>query len=231
MTDFELVFDNGGGILLQAENYCHDYYNNSHAKCSKPVCNCMQQLVEDIKALTEGIDPSEWQGNESEFRIEYDSQKENNGEYRWLYSADIINIINTVKTIEQRKEFFSNNVWGTAMREFWLMFFIHLYNYHGHFDTEESFAEICAEEISSLYDIDEKTVKDVLWDSWCNQPEPYDENLGYQEWIDYCQFVEETKNLAENLVENDNPKTLIKNADPFILQTLNKIQSMLVDKR
>lgn len=55
VRDFELLFDNGGGITLITPDYCHFYDRPDWA-------------AESVVALLNGADPSDWDGNEPEFR-------------------------------------------------------------------------------------------------------------------------------------------------------------------
>ena len=55
VRDFELLFDNGGGTLLLTPDYCHSYDRPDWAAA-------------DVAALLNGADPSDWDGNEPEFR-------------------------------------------------------------------------------------------------------------------------------------------------------------------
>lgn len=65
--NFELVFDNGGGMLLQTENYVHFYDNPSSMD--------VVQIADDIRAVlnapdgTHLVDDYGWEGNEPEFRL------------------------------------------------------------------------------------------------------------------------------------------------------------------
>jgi len=55
MPTFQLLFDNGGGVLLLAPDYCHAYDRADWA-------------ASDVAALLNGADPCDWDGNEPEFR-------------------------------------------------------------------------------------------------------------------------------------------------------------------
>lgn len=59
--NFELLFDNGGGITLITPDYCRAYDNPQHA-------------AYDTAALLDGADPQEWDGNQPEFRRERHSE-------------------------------------------------------------------------------------------------------------------------------------------------------------
>lgn len=60
-ADFEVVFDGGGGITLQTENYVHHYHHD----------HCEKHVAEDVKLIMEGADTNEWDGNTPEYRLEY----------------------------------------------------------------------------------------------------------------------------------------------------------------
>lgn len=57
MIPFYLLFDNGGGILLMAEKYCHSYDNPAWA-------------AGDVVELLAGKSLEDWDGNEPEYRRE-----------------------------------------------------------------------------------------------------------------------------------------------------------------
>lgn len=50
-----ILFDNGGGITLITPDYCHSYERPDWA-------------AQDVAALLGGADPSDWDGNEPQFR-------------------------------------------------------------------------------------------------------------------------------------------------------------------
>jgi hypothetical protein len=83
-VDFDLIFDNGGGITLQtADGYRHNY--------DDPV-----EVANDVNALLGGNDYADaWDGNEAEDYevMTYDAEVERNGGYRWLTRAEIVEII------------------------------------------------------------------------------------------------------------------------------------------
>lgn len=53
--NFELLFDNSGGITLITPEYCHAYDNPQHA-------------AHDTAALLAGADTEDWDRNQPEFR-------------------------------------------------------------------------------------------------------------------------------------------------------------------
>ena len=55
--DFEILFDNGGGILLLTDNFCHAYDRADYA-------------AEDVAGLLSGDNPEHWDGNQPEYRRE-----------------------------------------------------------------------------------------------------------------------------------------------------------------
>ena len=55
MTNFEILFDNGGGALLLTRKFCHSYCDG-------------KQLAQDVLALIAGASTSDWDGNQPEFR-------------------------------------------------------------------------------------------------------------------------------------------------------------------
>ena len=70
--NFEVIFDNGGGTMLQTEDgFVHHY-------------DYPDQAAEDVKVLLDGGNTSDWEGNEVEYGVmEYDCDTERNGGYRW----------------------------------------------------------------------------------------------------------------------------------------------------
>lgn len=55
--NFELLFDNGGGILLLTDNYCHAYERPTWA-------------ADDAAKLLDGANTEDWDGNEPEYRCQ-----------------------------------------------------------------------------------------------------------------------------------------------------------------
>jgi hypothetical protein len=90
-TNFEVIFDNGGGITLQTDDYCH-YYDN------------IEQAAGDVHALLSGAATKKWDGNNAEERLTHDYNDVSNGGYRWYGKEDVENIVKT-KKIEE-------GVWG-----------------------------------------------------------------------------------------------------------------------
>ena len=57
MTKFEMLFDNGGGILLLTDSYCHSYNRPTWA-------------ADDAAKLLDGEITENWDGNQPEYRRE-----------------------------------------------------------------------------------------------------------------------------------------------------------------
>jgi len=59
MTIFEIIFDNGGGATLQVNGteYVHNYDD-------------MHQLAIDVRAIVDGANVADWDGNEPECYID-----------------------------------------------------------------------------------------------------------------------------------------------------------------
>jgi len=55
MTKFEMLFDNGGGILLITDSYCHSYDRAGDA-------------AQDVAELLAGASTDNWDGNQPEYR-------------------------------------------------------------------------------------------------------------------------------------------------------------------
>jgi len=81
IVTFDLVFDNGGGILLQTADYCH-FYNGRE-----------DEAAEAVALLLQGETPDTWDGNEPEHRLEYDHDTERNGGYRWHILEDVTSVL------------------------------------------------------------------------------------------------------------------------------------------
>lgn len=94
--DFELIFDNGGGVQLQTAGYVHSY--DEGAQCAR-----------DVRDLLEDNSTDDWEGNQPEARLEYDDALVRNGGYKWLSRADVKDAIarGTV-----------SGCWGRCMEDF-----------------------------------------------------------------------------------------------------------------
>lgn len=55
MTNFMILFDNGGGALLLTDDFAHSY-------------DYADQLATDVRELLSGADTADWDGNEPEYR-------------------------------------------------------------------------------------------------------------------------------------------------------------------
>lgn len=84
--DFAVIFDNGGGTLLQVgkRGFVHHYDRGEDA-------------ARDVKVLIEDNNAKGWEGDESEMRIEYDGDEERNGSYRWHDRKDVLAVIKSGK--------------------------------------------------------------------------------------------------------------------------------------
>lgn len=97
--DLDVVFDNGGGITVQARGFVHSYGDP-------------QQAATDVKAiLAADYDPSEWEGDEPTFYqgIWADPDIERNGGYNWMDRTAIQEVIENGELDECH---------GYAMRDF-----------------------------------------------------------------------------------------------------------------
>jgi hypothetical protein len=104
MTNFALIFDNGGGITLQTENFCH-YYSGTE-----------EQTATDVADLLDGSDPQYWDGNYPECRTTYDASLELNGSYHWVTDNDVIEAVGQLP--EEDREAFLDSISGRAERQF-----------------------------------------------------------------------------------------------------------------
>lgn len=78
-NDLDVVFDNGGGITVQARGFVHSYDDP-------------EQAATDVKGiLAPDYDPASWEGDAPEWYqgAQADSEIERNGGYRWMTRADI----------------------------------------------------------------------------------------------------------------------------------------------
>ena len=81
--DLDVIFDNGGGITVQARGFVHHYSN-------------AQQAAEDVKGiLAADYDPAGWEGDEPQFYEgeSPDLEIERNGGYQWRTRQDMIDAI------------------------------------------------------------------------------------------------------------------------------------------
>lgn len=110
MPNVDMIFDNGGGITLQAPDYCH-HYQDPH------------QAAQDAAALLfdPTANPREWEGNEPEHRLTYDFDTERNGGYTWLTAADVLDITDNMNPRVRHRWLEQQS--GLALRTF----FTHLF--------------------------------------------------------------------------------------------------------
>lgn len=97
--DLDVVFDNGGGITVQARGFVHSYDDP-------------KQAANDVKAiLATDYDPSQWDGDEPTWYqgISADPEIERNGGYNWMDRGAIQEVIELGELEECH---------GYAMRDF-----------------------------------------------------------------------------------------------------------------
>lgn len=104
MTNFDLIFDNGGGITLQTTEFCH-HFNG----LEKEAAECVSELLD-------GSWPDGWEGNEPEHRMEYDHEMERNGGYNWLTSNDVMEVVGGLD--KEEREDFLESISGAAEQVF-----------------------------------------------------------------------------------------------------------------
>lgn len=105
MLDFEVIFDNAGGITVQTENYCHHFLGRE-----KAAAKMVSELLRP-EATTEG-----WDGNEPEHRLQYDFDVERLGGCKWVCSADLRTVIDTLPA--DNRAAWIENISGQAERLF-----------------------------------------------------------------------------------------------------------------
>jgi hypothetical protein len=86
VTKLEVILDNGGGLTVQCDEFVHSYDGSSYDAMAK-------HAATDVRELLNGADPSDWDGNEPENRIDYDQDQIRNGGYRVLDDSDLKAII------------------------------------------------------------------------------------------------------------------------------------------
>lgn len=74
MNAFEIFFHNNGSATFQTEGYTHRYDD-------------MGQLADDFTTYQQDGHTDGWEGNEEEYREEYDSETERNGGYLCVKDA------------------------------------------------------------------------------------------------------------------------------------------------
>ncbi len=99
MSEFTVIFDNGGFVTFQTENYAHTYPEG-------------KQAGEDVKALLAGSDPADWDGNEPDAQcVTCTAEDERNGGARRMDEDDVRAIIAAGKL---------DDCWGYNMRDFFV---------------------------------------------------------------------------------------------------------------
>jgi hypothetical protein len=71
MKNLELVFDNGGSLTIQRDDYVHSYDGGDY----------FVQAAEDYKLLLVTDDVSDWDGNNPDDRVEPTDDQLHNGGY------------------------------------------------------------------------------------------------------------------------------------------------------
>lgn len=73
--DIEIIFDNGGGITIQTDEFVHNYDDAADA-------------ARDVRGLIQGANPNDWDGNEPECRIIPTDDQIRNGGYKVMEPED-----------------------------------------------------------------------------------------------------------------------------------------------
>lgn len=70
--NFDVIFDNGGGITLQTDNneYVHTYDD-------------AEQAAQDVSLLLAGSNTDDWEGHNPDDAADYDTNAIRSGGYRW----------------------------------------------------------------------------------------------------------------------------------------------------
>ena len=123
MINFDLIFDNGGGITLQTASYAH-YFGGMGGASDAAQC------VSDLLA---GAGTEHWEGNEPESRVRYDADIARNGGYKWSDQDDVVAALN-----EENKAKWLNAIGGVSEDRFYKA----LFNIRG--------CEVDAEELTTL---------------------------------------------------------------------------------
>lgn len=84
-NNIEVIIDNGGGLTVQCDAFVHAYDGSSDEKIAK-------QSAHDVAKLLRGEDPSDWDGNEPDCRIDYTHDQLRNGAY-WVLDNDDLRVI------------------------------------------------------------------------------------------------------------------------------------------
>jgi hypothetical protein len=86
--ELEVIIDNGGGLTVQCDEFIHAYDGSSDEAIAK-------QAAADVAALLRGEDPSGWDGNEPECRINYTYDQIRNGGYAVMDLGELRLIVET----------------------------------------------------------------------------------------------------------------------------------------
>ena len=103
MTNFDLIFDNAGGVTLQTADYCHHF--NGREK----------ELAQILSDIFDGANPGDWEGNEPEYRMEYDAEVERNGGYKWMTYEEVADVVG--RMTEEEREDWLEGVNGLTQKE------------------------------------------------------------------------------------------------------------------
>lgn len=80
VTDLEVVFDNAGGVVVQCDEYAHCYDSPS-------------QAWRDVKAILDGDDTADWEGNNEEDRWDCTDELWRSGGCRVYDLEDILQVL------------------------------------------------------------------------------------------------------------------------------------------
>ena len=116
MTNFNVIFDNGGGVTLQTEGWNHNYTDAKQAGC-------------DVKALLTGEDPADWDGNEPEAaEMTCTAEDIRNGGARQMDDSEVAEIV-AGGTLD--------NCWGYNMADFFTALGVVITDDNYNFSDEE----------------------------------------------------------------------------------------------
>lgn|SRR5690554_1546660 len=111
MTNFDLIFDNAGGVQLQTDDgYTHHFDSGR-----------IVELAGTVSDLLDGAEAAYWDGNEEQIRQEYSPALEAGGAYNWLSSPSVIEAVSSLEG-DQRKDWI-DRIGGWAEREFFTALF------------------------------------------------------------------------------------------------------------
>lgn len=104
MTNFDLIFDNAGGITLQTDDYCCHYNYEGQEKAA----------ALGVSELLDGESTAGWDGDEPGDRLEYESG------YDWLDRSEIEEALSLSCS---DRELWLTECGGIAKREFFVALF------------------------------------------------------------------------------------------------------------